>query len=324
MDTRSCQVRTVGTAPRTQPQVLDASGDPAGRRPERSPGRRRRTRVAAIGLVAAATIAIPTQLSRVVGADAYTGSGSGSGYCSSVGGSVAGASFLNIYACNGHDSQYPALNFQCVELAERFMTGALGYGVLGVGYGYQFVGLGHQQHPSFAVGTPGVGSLPKPGDILSYIGIAGYPNYGDGHVAVVTAVTVSNGNGTITVMEENWGGNGYDIGDNGGYHTININGWKWSEWNWTSNSDFSWLSLNLVSTPSVAGRLWNLLAVNSGKCMDVNGQSTADGARIQQWQCWGGVEPEVQACPSRRIFVLHSVGEQQQVSRCDRRTGSDR
>ena len=28
--------------------------------------------------------------------------------------------------------------------------------------------------------------------------------------------------------------------------------------------------------------------MHSGKCLDVEGISTADGARVQQWEYWGG------------------------------------
>lgn len=33
---------------------------------------------------------------------------------------------------------------------------------------------------------------------------------------------------------------------------------------------------------------FSIVALNSGKCLDVSGQSTANGAAIQQWACWGG------------------------------------
>jgi len=46
-------------------------------------------------------------------------------------------------------------------------------------------------------------SLPAPGDIIAMNGTSYYPS---GHTAIVTAVNVDNaGNGTITVLEQNWG-----------------------------------------------------------------------------------------------------------------------
>jgi Ricin-type beta-trefoil lectin domain-like len=261
-----------------------------------------RARVTLFGLVAAALLLIPTGLARAIGAEAYNGTGAGSGYCSSVGGSQAGASFLNIYACNGHDSaNAPVYNFQCVELAERFFHAAMGFWVWGANTGAQFVYAGSHEPANnnsgpnvhnLPVGTPGVRSLPSPGDIISYTGTPG-------HVAVVTAVSVSvsNGTGTITVMEQNWSGsNGYDTGDNGGYNTIQVNGWNWSESYWTSNSNFSWLSLGLTSAqappppslpPSFPKSWVSVHNFNSGKCVDASSQGTANGTRIQQYDCNG-------------------------------------
>lgn len=43
-------------------------------------------------------------------------------------------------------------------------------------------------------------SLPAPGDILSEAGTNSNP---DGHTGVVAAVNVVNGDGTVTIMEEN-------------------------------------------------------------------------------------------------------------------------
>jgi hypothetical protein len=33
---------------------------------------------------------------------------------------------------------------------------------------------------------------------------------------------------------------------------------------------------------------YNLVSKNSGKCLDVDGASTSEGAGLQQWDCWGG------------------------------------
>lgn len=45
----------------------------------------------------------------------------------------------------------------------------------------------------------------------------------------------------------------------------------------------------------VAGRTWTLTAQHSGKLMDVNGVSTADGAQIHQWAATGGANQRWQA-----------------------------
>jgi hypothetical protein len=38
----------------------------------------------------------------------------------------------------------------------------------------------------------------------------------------------------------------------------------------------------------VGGGYYNVINRGSGKCLDVNAVSTADGANIQQWTCTGG------------------------------------
>jgi hypothetical protein len=38
----------------------------------------------------------------------------------------------------------------------------------------------------------------------------------------------------------------------------------------------------------------NVVAKNSGKCLDVTGISTVPGAFLQQWSCWGGANQAFQ------------------------------
>jgi Ricin-type beta-trefoil lectin domain-like len=35
-------------------------------------------------------------------------------------------------------------------------------------------------------------------------------------------------------------------------------------------------------------RHYKVIAKHSGKCLDIAGVSTADGANVQQWSCYGG------------------------------------
>lgn len=39
---------------------------------------------------------------------------------------------------------------------------------------------------------------------------------------------------------------------------------------------------------AIGGRFYNIIAVHSGKCMDVSGIRQDNGAPIIQWSCWGG------------------------------------
>ncbi len=43
---------------------------------------------------------------------------------------------------------------------------------------------------------------------------------------------------------------------------------------------------------------YTLKPENSGKCMDVSSQSTADGANVQQYSCWGGANQEWSFSPA--------------------------
>ena len=45
-------------------------------------------------------------------------------------------------------------------------------------------------------------------------------------------------------------------------------------------------------TPATAAFYYQVVNYNSGKCLDVTGRSTANGAHIQQWTCNGGTNQE--------------------------------
>ncbi len=51
-----------------------------------------------------------------------------------------------------------------------------------------------------------------------------------------------------------------------------------------------------TNTP-VAGSYYNVIARHSGKCLDVSGNSTGDGAWMQQWTCTGGANQNFQFVP---------------------------
>ncbi|MEO8897280.1 MAG: FG-GAP-like repeat-containing protein [Candidatus Dormibacter sp.] len=171
-----------------------------------------------------------------VPADVSAGQGSGAGFCGSVSGLVGsttvrgynlGPSFDNVYACGptenmGWSNDPFESDFQCVELSTRFMWEV--YGLRAApGNGGVFVANNHARFPSIGVGTPSVGNIPLPGDVVSLSGGAANPNADPpGHTAVVTDVShvnMATGNGYITVMEENDGGPG----------TGRINVTNWSE-----------------------------------------------------------------------------------------------
>jgi hypothetical protein len=225
--------------------------------------KRRTNRVVVATMVASLLVGFATALNAPRALAAGSTAGTGSTYCQSKGATNAGANFLNVYACNDlspHASSY----WQCVELAERFIQAALGFPVWHADTGALFVAAGAWNIPGqstwppapahpLPVGHPGPGLLPNPGDIISYQPLT---TGGAGHVAVVVGVSVTNqalGNATIKVMEENWNLDGTDRGDSSGYNTISVSGWNWSEFNWTSNSEFSWLRLRLSTDLAFQG-----------------------------------------------------------------------
>ena len=129
-----------------------------------------------------------------------------------------GTSFRNVTACGPlpmygyynvlkyfYSGAFPVYEFQCVEISLRFMY--LAYGVA------PYMANGNQIVSNYSgtalqkISNSTVGTVPLPGDILSYC-----PYCYFGHTSVVIASSVdANGNGSITVMEENWTDNGQTI-----------------------------------------------------------------------------------------------------------------
>lgn len=111
---------------------------------------------------------------------------------------------------------YPSEEWQCPELAERWLYQEFGLPALSSTNGDQVVA--HywsylQSHPGAAPLTkvlPGAGQAPGPGDVISY------GTSDPGHVAVVIASSVNSaGNGTYTVIQENTAGE----------VTLNVSNW---------------------------------------------------------------------------------------------------
>jgi probable HAF family extracellular repeat protein len=147
-----------------------------------------------------------------------SGEGAGRSFCGRTGGYALGAGFDNVYACGpatGTPDDFDTVGFQCVELSVRFIWVTRGELVPNVPDGKDLVGLGHSDL-GIPIGTPGVGRLPRPGDVVSMWGGSNAQVYG--HTAVVTSVNVdANGNGSIGIMEENGLASGSDH--------ITVNGW---------------------------------------------------------------------------------------------------
>ena len=140
------------------------------------------------------------------------GYGKGSGYCKSYpGGAKSSYSFQNIYACDGSTTGATTFDspgagiyaWQCVELSARYLWAVDGIWAgpgSGVLDGADLVSVVHASNPDIAVGTPGPGSVPVAGDVIS-LGPGGGSDVSSGHTAVVISSDLSTGQ--FEVMSEN-------------------------------------------------------------------------------------------------------------------------
>ena len=65
------------------------------------------------------------------------------------------------------------------------------------------------------------------------------------------------------------------------------NGAVLQQWTCNGGTNQEWFPRVVQNNP--AATIYNLVNLNSGKCLDVTGRSTANGAVVQQWTCNGGV-----------------------------------
>jgi len=139
--------------------------------------------------------------------------------CDAIGdpGSYAlGASYDGVVACGpgtgqgGTDMEeyfFPGAwgeyEWECVELVMRYMY--LVFGIAPYSANGDTVVSDYNGNVLTQVSNTGT-SLPSPGDIISWAGTNENP---DGHTAIVTAVNVTNGSGTITIMQQNASADGW-------------------------------------------------------------------------------------------------------------------
>jgi alpha-tubulin suppressor-like RCC1 family protein len=114
--------------------------------------------------------------------------------------------------------------WQCVELVKRYMY--VEYGV--PPYGANGDQIVSSYSGSIMTKVTNTGSnLPVAGDVISFNAVSPY-DLSAGHTAIVTAVNVSGGSGTLTIMEQNTGhadGIGSVPVSSGGVSTTTVNGW---------------------------------------------------------------------------------------------------
>jgi CHAP domain len=111
-----------------------------------------------------------------------------------------GGTDVEAYFFQGAWGEY---EWECVELVMRYMY--LVFGIVPYSANGDTVVSNYNGNVLTQVSNNGT-SLPSPGDILSWAGSDESPN---GHTAIVTAVNVANGSGTITVMQQNASADGW-------------------------------------------------------------------------------------------------------------------
>jgi Ricin-type beta-trefoil lectin domain-like len=136
------------------------------------------------------------------------GTGPGASYCTGYPGGAASYSFDNVYACEGTTTGATTFDnpgsgvyaWQCVELSARFLWATYNIWAGPVPYGYELVSMVHANYPGIQVGTPGPGSVPVAGDVIS---LGPYQGTGSnaGHTAVV--ISANQSTGQFEIMSEN-------------------------------------------------------------------------------------------------------------------------
>jgi hypothetical protein len=231
------------------------------------------------------------------------GYGKGSGYCTGYSGGVtASYEFDDVYACQGTTTGATTFDnpgagvyaWQCVELSARFLWAI--YGVWagpgsGVEDGADLVSVVHSNSPDIPVGTPGPGSVPTAGDVIS-LGPGGSVDAVDGHTGVVTSASPATGQFTVISENDNdtTGTAGEDTwevdlsGSHNGYVELSGSG-VWTPASWLETAAGIWG--NAVQVPGTAtlnagedAQIVSVSCSSAGNCGA--GGSYTDASGIEQ------------------------------------------
>jgi hypothetical protein len=126
----------------------------------------------------------------------------------------------NVYAYPG---ALATAGYQCVEFSERYLYYRFGATMGIYTDGDMVVDHYASKYPSTftAISNGTADAAPIEGDVLSFSSVSGFNGSDGGHTAVVQSSSVnSSGNGSISVIEENYGG------DSGGQRTITVTNWN--------------------------------------------------------------------------------------------------
>ena len=143
-----------------------------------------------------------------------------------------GSSYRNVSACGPlpglgypdvlvyfYPGAFPALEWECVELVLRFMY--LAYGVDPYPANGNRIVSNYSGSEMEKVSNSIPGKAPVPGDVISYCPYCSY-----GHASIVISSSVNgSGNGSITVMEQNWSWGGQTVLPVSNWTVIGDAGW---------------------------------------------------------------------------------------------------
>ena len=147
--------------------------------------------------------------------------GSGGAFCNTNGGlSTSRVNIDNVYPC-ANPNINDAFGYQCAEFSVRFESAHHSEPLVS-GPGRDVVTNLHNRD-GVPIDSPASGHLPAPGDVISMWGDANQDRFG--HTGVVAAVNVTNGNGTITIYDEN---GIFSSGLSTGVSTVAVNNWHLS------------------------------------------------------------------------------------------------
>lgn len=131
----------------------------------------------------------------------------------------AGASLASVRPYSGAPNYYAG--YQCVELSARYLKAKYGVGSV-TANGAQVVDNYAKANSSkfTVIGNGTKNNAPRAGDVLSLSGNAKFSDYG--HTGVVLSASVdASGNGSIRVVEQNYGG----ATGAQGYHDYTVKAW---------------------------------------------------------------------------------------------------
>jgi hypothetical protein len=223
------------------------------------------------------------------------GYGKGAGYCTGYPGGVTSSyKFMDVYACEGTTTGATTFDnpgtsvyaWQCVELAARFLWAVDGIWAgpgSGVQDGADLVSVVHSNDRSISVGTPGPGSVPAAGDVIS-LGPGGGSDPQNGHTAVV--ISADPGTGRFRIMSENApddtaGEQSLKVDLSGGHDGEVLFFGAWTQASWLELNHWGAITAPLPAdaSPTPDAQLFSVSCPSTSWCVAVGDYDTSSGTQ---------------------------------------------